>query len=337
MAITDTPPNRKLDYDDAEGFTEAALAADQAAEGERAWKDWMLVGIGLTALVAILAVVMAVVGIAQSSQTQTVTAAAPAAASAKLPAGPAPAPTLAQAAGVKYEKFQPVDPTLPAVPAGPVKKFDVSVIQHVVQVSPGLAPVQAWTYTVNGLAYRGTAASPPMVVNQGDRVQITFRNGSARDGVDMAHSIDVHAAELAPNPNYVDVPAGQQKVITFTAKYAGVFMYDHGHRDPGRRIRRAGAAVDVRRKQRTGNGPAGSGRDARRQARGHVDQGAGRIDQGGQGHLHRFQRGSDDPLVRDHEGAGRPQPGRLRGQAAGLIAAAEPRTVGDRHRDARTR
>jgi len=101
----------------------------------------------------------------------------------------------------------------------------VSVIQHIVQVSPGLAPVQAWSYTVNGVAYRGTAASPPMVVNQGDRVQITFVNGTSKDGVDMDHSIDVHAAELAPNLNYVDVAPGAKKVITFTAKYAGVFMY----------------------------------------------------------------------------------------------------------------
>jgi uncharacterized cupredoxin-like copper-binding protein len=64
-----------------------------------------------------------------------------------------------------------------------------------------------------------------MVVNQGDKVQITFVNGTAKDGVDMAHSIDVHAAELAPNLNYVDVAPGARKVITFTAKYAGVFMY----------------------------------------------------------------------------------------------------------------
>jgi uncharacterized cupredoxin-like copper-binding protein len=106
-----------------------------------------------------------------------------------------------------------------------VKKFTVSVMQHIVQVSPALAPVEAWTYTVDGKSYPGTAASPPMVVNQGDRVQITFRNGTSRDGVNMAHSIDVHAAELAPGLNYVDVAPGEQKVITFTAKYAGVFMY----------------------------------------------------------------------------------------------------------------
>jgi uncharacterized cupredoxin-like copper-binding protein len=205
----------------------AALAADQAAESERAFKEWTLIGIGLAALLAVVGVVIAFASMATggSSDRGAAMSATPAAAAAKLPAGLAPAPTLAQANGIPYEKFRPVDPTLPAVPAGAVKRFTVSVQQHIVQVSPGLAPVQAWTYTVNGRSYPGTAASPPMVVNQGDRVQITFVNGTSKDGVDMDHSIDVHAAELAPNLNYVDLAPGAKKVITFTAKYAGVFMY----------------------------------------------------------------------------------------------------------------
>ncbi|HET9103714.1 MAG TPA: multicopper oxidase domain-containing protein [Solirubrobacteraceae bacterium] len=204
------------------------LLADQKQESERAFKEWTLVGIGLTALLAVLAIIVAVATLGTSSPSgdgSAASAAAPAAGPAALPAGLKAAPTLAQAKGIPYEKFQPVNPTLPAVPAGPVKKFTVSVIQHIVQVSPGLAPVQAWSYTVNGTAYRGTAASPPMVVNQGDKVQITFVNGTSKDGVDMDHSIDVHAAELAPNLNYVDVAPGARKVITFTARYAGVFMY----------------------------------------------------------------------------------------------------------------
>ncbi|MGZ4294899.1 MAG: multicopper oxidase domain-containing protein [Solirubrobacteraceae bacterium] len=205
----------------------AVLAADQAAESERAFKEWTLIGIGLVALLAVVGIILAVASMAtgSSSDSGVTMSATPAAATAKLPAGVTAAPTLAQAKGIPYEKFRPVDPALPAVPAGAVKKFTVSVQQHIVQVSPGLAPVQAWTYTVNGVSYPGTAASPPMVVNQGDKVQVTFVNGTAKDGVDMDHSIDIHAAELAPNLNYVDVAPGAKKVITFTAKYAGVFMY----------------------------------------------------------------------------------------------------------------
>jgi len=234
MATTTPPIPDPPDFPpDRPGFSTAELRAfkqDRRAESERTSREWMLAGIGLSALIAVMAIVIAIVAIATGASKSTAasvasTAAPTHAASASSAAASTAAPTLAQAKGIPYEKFQPVNPTLPAVPAGAVKKFTVSVIQHVVQVSPGLAPVQAWSYTVDGVAYRGTAASPPMVVNQGDRVQITFVNGTSRDGVDMDHSIDVHAAELAPNLNYLDVAPGAKRVITFTAKYAGVFMY----------------------------------------------------------------------------------------------------------------
>ena len=141
-------------------------------------------------------------------------------------APPAKAPTLADAKGVAFEKYAKVDPTLPAVPAGAVKKFTVDVLQHVTQVDPDLAPTEAWSYAVNGKAYRGTAASPPIVVNQGDKVQITFVNGGSKTmAVNMAHSIDFHSAEVAPNKNYIDVAAGKKLTIDFVAKHPGVFMY----------------------------------------------------------------------------------------------------------------
>jgi FtsP/CotA-like multicopper oxidase with cupredoxin domain len=214
-------PGQPIDYVNAEALSDSG--------DERKRREWIMVGVGLTAVFAILAIVLSLAAIAQSSDTAAsptpAPSAGPSSAAGSAVVATSAAPTLAQAKGIAYERFRPVDPTLPAVPAGPVKKFTVSVIQHVVQVSPELAPVQAWSYTVNGVAYRGTAASPPIVVNQGDRVQLTFVNGTAKDGVDMAHSIDIHAAELAPNLNYVDVAPGERKVISFTAKYAGVFMY----------------------------------------------------------------------------------------------------------------
>ena len=139
---------------------------------------------------------------------------------------PAKAPTLADAKGVAFEPFERVDPTLPAVPAGAVKKFRVDVLQHVTQVHPDLAPTEAWTYAVNGTAYRGTAASPPIVVNQGDKVEITFVNGGSKAmAVNMPHSIDFHSAEVAPNKNYIDIDPGKELKIEFVADHAGVFMY----------------------------------------------------------------------------------------------------------------
>jgi FtsP/CotA-like multicopper oxidase with cupredoxin domain len=211
-----------IDYHQAEGIVPAAPTA---LEDRKAWREWMMIAIGLVGLLAVLAVVVAAVAFAGrdsgSGETTTIVkrsaAATPAAATA---------PTLADAKGVAFEKYQKVDPTLPAVPAGSVKAFTVDVLQHVTQVDRQLAPTEAWSYAVNGKTYRGTAASPPIVVNQGDRVKVTFVNGSTKAmGVTMPHSIDFHSAEVAPNKSYIDIAAGKKLTISFVAKHPGVFMY----------------------------------------------------------------------------------------------------------------
>jgi nitrite reductase (NO-forming) len=207
-----------IDYYAAEGIP------GPPSDRERAQREWAMVGAGLAGLIAILALVIGAFALAGEGSGETTTIvkrAAPAAV-----ASPAKAPTLADAKGIEFEPFEKVDPTLPAVPAGRVKKFTVDVLQHVTQVDPELAPTEAWSFAVNGKAYRGTAASPPIVVTQGDRVEITFVNGSSKKmAVNMAHSIDFHSAEVAPNKNYIDIAAGKRLTITFVAKHAGVFMY----------------------------------------------------------------------------------------------------------------
>jgi nitrite reductase (NO-forming) len=218
MAI-DTHPELEqepIDYRVAEGI-------DPPVDDRRAWREWMMISLGLVGLLAVLAVVVAAFAFANRDSGATTTVVRR---SAATPATATKAPTLADAKGVAFEKFQKVDPTLPAVPAGAVKKFTVDVLQHVTQVDPDLAPTEAWTYAVNGKAYRGTAASPPIVVNEGDKVQVTFVNGSTKAmGVNMPHSIDFHSAEVAPNKNYIDVAAGKKLAISFVAKHPGVFMY----------------------------------------------------------------------------------------------------------------
>ncbi len=185
----------------------------------------MMIATGLVGLVAILSIIVSVFAFASGSSSHATTTVVKREAVAAS-GTPAKAPTLADAKGVAFEKFSKVDPTLPAVPPGSVKKFTVDVFQHVTQVDANLAPTEAWSYAVNGKAYRGTAASPPIVVSQGDKVQITFVNGSTRKmAVNMAHSIDFHSAEVAPNKNYVDVAPGKRLTIRFVAKHPGVFMY----------------------------------------------------------------------------------------------------------------
>ncbi|HEX6020428.1 MAG TPA: multicopper oxidase domain-containing protein [Solirubrobacter sp.] len=227
MAVRQTPEDETLtplEYHEAEGFPETPPVDEPDGGGP----GWTAVGIGLVALIAILAAITAAFALAAAGGDDSEPAAAEAkpAATAEPAAAAAKAPTLADAKGVKFEEFALVDPTLPAVPAGEVKKFTVDVLQHVTQVDADLAPTEAWTYAVNGKAYRGTAASPPIVVNEGDKVEITFLNGGSEEmAVNMPHSIDFHSAEVAPNKYYKDIGPGERLTIKFTADHPGVFMY----------------------------------------------------------------------------------------------------------------
>jgi FtsP/CotA-like multicopper oxidase with cupredoxin domain len=187
-------------------------------------RDWLFIAVGLVGLVALLGAVLSVLAIAGDGVGED--AAAPRVVERVSVTPDAAPPTLAQAKGVAFEKFARVDPTLPAVPAGAVKRFTVDVDQHVVQVDPVLAPTQAWTYAVNGKTYPGTAASPPIVVEQGDRVSVRFVNGGSKAmNVNMAHSIDLHSAEVDPGRFYINIQPGKSKTINFVADHPGVFMY----------------------------------------------------------------------------------------------------------------
>jgi nitrite reductase (NO-forming) len=142
------------------------------------------------------------------------------------------APTLADAKGVAFEKYERPDPTLPAPPKGAVKKFKVDVYEHVTQVSKDLAPTQVWSYAINGKEHRGTGVSEPMVVTQGDKVEIELINGSSdKMSVKMPHSIDYHSSEIAPNKAFKTIAPGETLKFSFVAEHVGVFMY-HCATDP---------------------------------------------------------------------------------------------------------
>ena len=219
-----------LDYESAEGLDDAGavhlvITADDVRR-DRARREWMMIGLGLAALITVMALILTVFAF---SDDDAPAPARPAAAPAKAPAGPAAdaeAPTLADAKGVAFEKFTKVDPTLPPVPAGAVKKFKVDVFEHVTQVSKDLAPTQVWSFAVNGKYHRGTGVSGPMVVNEGDTVDFTLVNGSSKAmKVTMPHSLDFHSAEVNPAKRYADLAPGKSMHYRFVAKHPGVFMY----------------------------------------------------------------------------------------------------------------
>jgi nitrite reductase (NO-forming) len=138
----------------------------------------------------------------------------------------AKAPTIEEAKDVKFEPYERPDPTLPDPPKGKVKRFKVDVYEHVTQVASHLAPTEVWSFAVNGVEHRGTGVSQPMVVTEGDKVEIELRNGGdERMQVRMPHSIDLHAAEVNPGEAFATIAPGETHRFSFDADHPGVFMY----------------------------------------------------------------------------------------------------------------
>jgi len=223
------PQTTPVDYETAEGLDESGaehiVITSADVRRDRARREWLMIGLGLAALVALMATIIAVFALIDDEPAPVRPAAKPASSPAPA-AADAPAPTLAAAKGVAFEKFTAVDPTLPPVPTGPVKKFKVDVFHHVTQVSKDLAPTEVWSFAVNGKYHRGTGVSGPMVVTEGDTVDFTLVNGSSKAmKVTMPHSLDFHSAEVNPATRYADLAPGKSMHYRFVAKHPGVFMY----------------------------------------------------------------------------------------------------------------
>ncbi len=230
MSTTDLkdPADTPVDHHDLDQAFSRLVDESRAGAGDRAWREWMMIGGGLVALLAVFAVVVSAFALSGSGSTEpTVTPTVEKAAAAGTPAADVPtAPSADAAKGVVFEEFEWVDPTLPPVPAGAVKTFEVDVYEHVTKVSDDLAPTEVWSFSVNGKEHRGTGVSAPMVVTEGDTVDFTLTNGSSkRMAVDMPHSLDFHSAEVNPGTRYIDLAPGESQHYRFVAKHPGVYMY----------------------------------------------------------------------------------------------------------------
>jgi nitrite reductase (NO-forming) len=81
--------------------------------------------------------------------------------------------------------------------------------------APGIR-YEAWTF--------GRQAPGPVIhVRQGQLVRVTLTNRSP-----MPHSVDFHAARIAPNLAFADVQPGKSFTFSFRANDPGVFMYHCG-------------------------------------------------------------------------------------------------------------
>jgi nitrite reductase (NO-forming) len=122
------------------------------------------------------------------------------------------APANADAIAMRHAAF-PAE--LPAAPAGPVAHVTLGIEHNVVSIAPGIE-YQAWTFGK-------TAPGPTIHVRQGQTVKVTLRNDSP-----MPHSVDFHAAQIAPDKAFVDIMPGKSLTFDFVASTPGVFMYHCG-------------------------------------------------------------------------------------------------------------
>jgi FtsP/CotA-like multicopper oxidase with cupredoxin domain len=144
----------------------------------------------------------------EMSGTAAATAAGAVATASFAGVAPANADTLA-------EKHLADPAELPAAPAGPVARVSLSINHTVVQIAPGVK-YQTWTFGK-------TAPGPAIHVRQGQLVKVTMTNNSP-----MPHSIDFHAARIAPNVAFADIAPGKSFSFEFRANDPGVFMYRCG-------------------------------------------------------------------------------------------------------------
>jgi nitrite reductase (NO-forming) len=107
------------------------------------------------------------------------------------------------------------DPVLPPVGPGTVHEYTIPLADVTLEIAPGVH-YSGWTFA-------GGAPGPVIHVRQGDTVKITLRNEGA-----IPHSIDFHAARIAPNQAFKDVKPGESFSFEFVANDSGVFMYHCG-------------------------------------------------------------------------------------------------------------
>jgi nitrite reductase (NO-forming) len=104
---------------------------------------------------------------------------------------------------------------LPPAPAGDVANVRIGISHDTLSIAPGVK-YDAWTFN-------GTVPGPVVHVRQGQLVRVTLHNTSP-----MPHSIDFHAARIAPNLAFSDILPHQTKTFSFRANDPGVYMVHCG-------------------------------------------------------------------------------------------------------------
>ena len=109
----------------------------------------------------------------------------------------------------------PVQAEAPPRATGRVVRVRLEIKEVTIQVAKDVL-YNAWTFA-------GRAPGPVIRVTQGDRVDFTLINRAS-----MPHSMDFHAAQIAPSKYYTNVNPNDSIHYSFVAEVPGVFMYHCG-------------------------------------------------------------------------------------------------------------
>ena len=190
------------------------------ADRERGGGYWAAFSLLLGLLVGVLGFVAVWMGIsAHDARSDARTAARSASVAAPATgtrgvnyAGTGPANALALALA---EAHNPRSAVLPPAPPGPVAHVHLVLQDKTISIAPGIR--------FNGWVFDGVAPAPFIHVRQGQRVDVTLTNHGA-----IPHSIDFHAARVAPNVDFRNVPPGGSIHFSFVANDPGAFMFHCG-------------------------------------------------------------------------------------------------------------
>ncbi len=108
------------------------------------------------------------------------------------------------------------DASLPAASPGDLVKVQMTLKDMTVEIAPGVQ-YNTWAFDGHG------APGPIIHVRQGQTVEMTLTNGGS-----IPHSIDFHAARIAPDRAFRDAMPGESFTFRFKANDPGVYMYHCG-------------------------------------------------------------------------------------------------------------
>jgi nitrite reductase (NO-forming) len=109
----------------------------------------------------------------------------------------------------------PVDPVAPAPSRSRLVRVHLEIMNAKLTVDSGII-YDGWTFG-------GHSPGPVIRATQGDTIDFTLVNKAP-----MPHSMDFHAAEIAPSKYYTNVMPGDSIHYRFVARVPGAFLYHCG-------------------------------------------------------------------------------------------------------------